>query len=252
MRRYTDGPDPGIDWEAVDFIHCTLESPYKGGGLRFRLGSKDARKNMDFVAGQRKTGDPYIPGTPVMYPEAVPAIAGDPQRNTWIMPASVTAMAMTRKGETVPDGSRHAGFVAFGFFYAPLVEDPSIVGFTQNTERGRVATFWNGFKFASDRSNKGKSHPEMSHIGPPDVPDVTVRPLSRTMQPLLYPDGSEIAIRVREYWNFNDPSQYATEELPQLPAQDDVAKLLRGLTEKEQEVLIQLVRREASRGTKQA
>jgi hypothetical protein len=67
------------------------------------------------------------------------------------------------------------------------------------------------------------------------------------MTPLQNPDGSEIVIRVRDYWNFNDPTQYDVEEaLPQLPAQDDVAKLLQGMTEDERKFLLQMVRKGAA------
>lgn len=241
---YTQGPIAGIDWEDVDFIHCTLESPYKGGGLRFRLGTKDAKRNLDFDPNNRKSGPPYWPGAPIMYPENEPAVAG--KMATWLMPASISAMSVGRNGAPVPNGALHAGFSAFGFFMAPLNEEDGLVGFTQSAERSRVAAFWAGFKFPSDRENKGRPQPQMSRIAAPDVPDVTVRPLSKSMTPLTDPSGREITIRIRDYWDFNRPDQYDAAELPQLPEPDEVTNLLQGMTEKEREYLLAMVRKGAA------
>lgn len=182
-----------------------------------------------------------------MYPESAPAVAGDKARNTWLMPASISAMTTGRGGQPIPDGARHSGFSAFGFFMAPLEEDPAIVGFTQSTERQRIAAFWHQFKFPSDKSNKGRAQAQMNRIAAPDVPDVTIRPLSKNMTPIVV-DGVEVAIRVRDYWNFNDPSQYDIEELPTLPASDEVAQLLQGMTDKERSFLLDMVRKGAAGG----
>lgn len=245
---YTAGPVAGIDWEEIDFIHCTLEAPWRGSGLRFRLGTKDAKRNLDFNPNDRKNRHTHFAGTPIMYPEAAPAIAGDPQRNWWIMPASNSARIVNRSGDLIPDGARLSGFVAFGYFMAPLEEEVGTSGYTLSTERTRVAAFWAGFKFPSDKENKGRPGPQMNRIAAPDVPDVTVRPLTKSMQPVVV-DGVEVAIRVRAYWNFDDPSQYdVPEALPQLPAQDEVAAALQGLTEDERKYLIAMVRKGAAGG----
>lgn len=243
---YTAGSMLEVDWEAVDFIHCTLEAPYKNGGLRFRLGTKDAKRNLNFNPHDRKSGPPYWPGAPIMYPEDAPAIAGDHKRNAWVMPASISSMIATRSGQPAPNGALHAGFTAFGFFMAPLTDEDGLVGFTQASERSRVAAFWANFKMPDDRKVV-----RMNRIGPPDIPDVTIRPLAKTMLPVVASDGKEIAIRVREYWNFNDPTQYDKDEsLPVLPAQNEVARLLEGMTEKEREFLLEMVRKGAAHGAK--
>ncbi len=242
---YTAGPIVSVNWEEVDFLHCTLDSPYKGGGLRFRLGTKDAKLNLDHDPKNHKTGPKHFPGAPIMYPDDAPAVAGDKARASWIMPASVSSMVIGRSGQPVPNAAVHSGFVAFGYFMAPLVEEAGIVGFTMGTERQRLAAFWGQFKFPEGDGKRIY----MNRVAAPDVPDVTIRPLSKQMQPLKNPDGSEITIRVRDFWNFNDPTQYATDvTLPSLPASDEVAELLKGMTDKEREFLLNMVRKGASGG----
>ncbi len=246
---YTDGPIATVTWEDVDFVHCTLESPFLGGGLRFRLGTKDAKRNLDYNPNDRKNRNPYYPGTPIMYPEAAPAIAGT-ESASWIMPASMSAMTVGRGGQPIPNGAQHSGFVAFGYFMAPTEEEDGLAGFTLSTERARVAAFWSGFKFPSDRENKGRNGAQMNRIGAPDVPDVSIRPLNKSMQPVKV-NGEEVVIRVREYWNFNDPSQYdVPEQLPSLPSQNGMADLLQGLTPDELKHLVAIARRGAASGQK--
>jgi hypothetical protein len=246
---YTLGPVASVDWDEVDFVHCTLEAPWLGGGLRFRLGTKDAKRNLDYNPNDRKNRNPYFPGTPIMYPEAAPAVAGTPSAS-WIMPASRSSMTVGRNGQPIPNGAAHSGFVAFGYFMAPVEEEDGLVGFTLGHERTRVAQFWAGYKFPSDKENKGRTGAQMNRIAAPDVPDVTVRPLSKQMQPITV-DGVEVAIRVREFWNFNDPAQYDTPELPQLPASNGVADLLQGLTAEELKHLVAIARRGAASGKTQ-
>lgn len=249
-KLYTSGPIDVVDWEDVDFIHCTLETPFKDGGLRFRLGTKDAKRNLDYNPHDRRNRNPYFAGLPIMYPEDAPAVAGS-DHASWLMPASMSSMSVGRSGQPIPNGAAHSGFVAFGFFMAPIEEDEGRVGFTLSVERSRVAAFWAGFKFPSDKENKGRAGAQMNRIAAPDVPDVTVRPLSKSMQPLKDVAGKDIAIRVREYWNFNDLSQYdVPDSLPQLPARDEVSELLAGMTGEERKYLLNMVRKGAANGPK--
>jgi hypothetical protein len=244
---YTEGPVATVDWDEVDFIRCTLESPYGKGGLRFRLGTKDAKRNLSWEAGREEvTGPQYHPGAPIMFPEDKPAVPGD----SWLMAASISAMTQGRNGQPIPDGARHAGFVAFGFFMAPLLATPRIVGFTQSTERERIAAFWHQFKYPSNRATANEKKILMARIASPDVPDVSVRPLDRQMQPVKDAAGNEVVIRVREFWNFNDPSQYEVLEdaPPALAPQSEIAKALEGLSVEDIRALVAIARKGGAGG----
>lgn len=227
-------PLTAIDWTKVKLARVTLEKPYKGGGLRFRHGTTDAKKNLSYKANDPDSGDPYIPGAPVMYPEDMPAIAGNVERDSWLMTADIDATTVTRRegGRMGPGGDTtgHALFLAFGFFMAPLVTARGAApGFTISDERTRVAAFWGWYKMPK---GDGTMMPPMNRIAAPDVPHVAIRPLDRNMQPLKDANGDEVVIRPFEFWRFDDKSMY--DELPeteQTAAQSENASLRAELAE---------------------
>ena len=224
----------GLDWDKITTVRVTLESPYKGAGLRWRLGTMSAKQNLNHNPKDRSSGPQFWPGAPVMFPEDAPAIAGDSERNSWLMSANINAMQQTRTGP-VPDPTQQAAFIAFGYFMAPReVEGGGIEGFTIGSERTRVAAYWGWYKMPK---GDGTMHPPMNRIGPPDIPDVSVRPLTKNMNPIKV-DGKEVVIRVREFWDFDDPNQYEA-----LPGQVEAADaMFEGLTRDELNDLRDLVR----------
>jgi hypothetical protein len=244
-------PLVAVDWEKVDVVRVTLEAPYKGGGLRFRLGTGAAKKNATFNAQDPTSGPPYWPGSPLMYPEDAPAIAGDPERDSFTMTASLSAMMQTRNAESIGDPTRTAAFIAFGFFMAPLeVAKNGLIGFTQTTERIRIAAFWNWFKMPPDSKERlpslQASNP--AKIGPPAIPRVAIRPLTKNFMPLLV-DGCEVVIRPFEFWKFDDPTMYHDWKPDELIAANaDVNKMLEGFTSDEVEVLRGLVKAKVQSG----
>ena len=221
-------PTTSVDWENVEFVRVTLETAHKDGGLRWRQGTSNAKRNTNYNAHDPSSGPPYWPGTPTMYPEDAPAIAGDPLRNSFIMPAQ-------------------AAYTAFGYFYAPReVPRGGIDGFTIGAERTRVASFWSWYKMPS---GDGTMHPPMNRIGPPDVPDVSITPLSKNMTPLKDEQGDPVSLRVREFWQLDEMSQYDVPNQAASPAATaGLAKMLEGFTQDEVEGLRDLLRAKAKNG----
>ncbi len=193
-----------VDWDRVTHVRVTLEEAWRGGGLRWRQGTTEPRQNFSFNPHDPDSDGPWYSGMPIMYPESGPAIAGDPERDSFIMPANVAARIQSRSGEIIPDVRQHAAFIAFGYFMAPLTEGKrGVVGFTQSNERPRIASFWHWYEMPNipdDRKN-------MSRIGPPAVPKVAIRPLNQSMLPLKH-EGEEIVIRPFSFWKFDDAALY--------------------------------------------
>lgn len=229
-------PLTAVDWEKVEFFQCTLEKPYQGGPLRFRLGTADPKENLNHDPRNKRSGPKFFPGKPLMWPEDEPAVAGDPARDNWIMPASITATIRTRGAEVVGDPVRQVGYQAFGYFMAPLTDEDGLSGFTQSAERVRVASFWNWFKMPP---GDGTLRPPMNRVGPPAVPAVAIKLMDRNMKPIKV-EGSEVIIRPREFYNFDDMSQYDT-HLDTSP-KDDLVTALRGFSTEEIEGLRALLK----------
>lgn len=231
-------PLVGVDWSKVGHVKVTLEKPFKGSGLRWRQGTTSPQRNLNFNAMDKKSGPVYWPGVPIMYPEAAPAIAGDAERDSFIMSADISAQMMARREEgrmgTAPNPMLQAAFIAFGYFMAPLSDEDGIVGFTQSTERSRVAAFWYWYKMPK---GDGTMTPPMNRIGSPDIPQVALRPLNKNLQPVKV-KGEEVVIRPHQFWRFDDPSMY--DEDPSKTA--DVASMLSGFTAEEIEGLRALVK----------
>lgn len=214
-----------VDWEKVEFVRVTLEKPYKGGGLRWRHGTTDAKRNLNYNAHDPSSGPVFWPGANIMYPEDQPALAGNPDRDTFLMPLQ-------------------AAMDCFGHFYAPLeVQKNGLIGLTLSEERTRVAAKWSWYKMPP---GDGTMHPPMSRVGPPDIPDVALRPLSKTrMQPLKH-DGEEIVIRPRDFFDFDNPAMY--EKIAGKSGDADVAAMLSGFTSDEIDVLRELVKAKVANG----
>lgn len=210
----------GIDWDKVGFMKVTLEKPYKNGGLRWRCGTTDAKRNINYNANDQTSGLPYHPGVPIMYPDDAPAIAGDLTRDSFVMPLL-------------------AALDCFGYFYAPLeVPRGGLAGFTITEERSRVAARWHWFKMPP---GDGTMMPPMNRLASPDIPAVALRPLTKTMQPLLV-DGAEVVIRPREFFDFDDPRQYEQWDGKAAGTNADVAQMLQGFTQDEIDALREIVK----------
>jgi hypothetical protein len=211
-----------LDWERVGSVRVKVEK----GTLRFRFGTTAAKKNLNFVAGDKRSGPPWFPGKPEFWPADYTAQAGDPDKESFIMPL-----------ERAMD--------CFGFWYAPL-EEEDLVGFSLSKERTRIAQFWGGYKMPK---GDGTMHPPMNLIGPPrHMPYVAITLLDRQMRPLKDEEGREIVIRPREFFNFDDMSQY--EEDPAAVASQ--VSFLEGLSRDELEALRELVKERQSRRAKTA
>lgn len=234
-----------IDWDKVGHIKVTLEKPFKNGGLRWRQGTTSPQRNLNFNANDKKSGPVYWPGVPIMYPEAAPAVAGDPERDSFIMSADMSAQMMARREEgrmgPAPNPTMQAAFIAFGYFMAPLTDEDGIVGFTQSSERTRVAAFWNWFKMPP---GDGTMNPPMNRIAAPDIPQVALRPLNKNLQPLKI-KGEEVVIRPFQFWKFDDATMYDAVS-GQVPA--DVSSMLSGFTLEEIEGLRELVKAKRANG----
>lgn len=201
-----------VDWTKVGHVKVVLEKPFKGAGLRWRQGTTAPQRNLNFNANDKKSGPVYWPGVPIMYPESAPAIAGDPERDSFIMSADMSAQMMARREEgrmgTAPNPMLQAAFIAFGYFMAPLTDEDGIVGFTQGSERSRVAAFWHWYKLPK---GDGTMNPPMNRIGAPDIPQVALHLLNRNLQPYKV-KGEEVVIRPFEFWKFDDRTMY--DEVP--------------------------------------
>lgn len=208
-------PITRIDWEKVSHVRVTLEKPYKGGGLRFRLGTTAAKKNLNYNAHDPTSGAPYHPGVPIMYPEDMPAIAGNAERESFLMPAQ-------------------DAYTAFGHFFAPLeVPARGTLGFTISQERQRVAAFWHWFKMPP-----AESHVKLNHIAPPDVPFVALRPLDRNFAPIKV-EGEELVIRPRAFFDYDNADNYLGAPDPKV---EETVALLQGFTPEEIASLRELVK----------
>lgn len=215
---------PGLDWSKVSHISVTLEQPYMGGGLRWRQGTTDAKKNLSYNAHDDTSGPPFWPGSPIMYPEDEPAVAGDPDRDSFIMPAE-------------------ACFIAFGFPFAPQeVPRKGLIGFTVSIERERVALMWKYYKMPP---GDGTMHPPMNRLGPPQVPHVALRPLDKRMKPIVV-DGEEVVWRPREFYDFDNMQNYdvagAGHDFEDDKNRHEVAAMLQGFTQEEIEGLRELLK----------
>jgi hypothetical protein len=201
------------DWELVGSVRVKVER----GSLRFRFGTTDARKNLNFNAHDKKSGPPWWPGKPIFWPADYTAQAGDPERETFIMPLQIA-------------------FDCFGWWNAPLEED-GLTGFTLTQERARVAAFWGGYRMPK---GDGTMHPPMNRLGPPiHMPHVAITLLDRQMRPLKDENGQEYVIRPREFYDFDNMSQY-DEDPNATPAAQ--ASLIEGLTSDELGFLRDLVK----------
>lgn len=165
-------------------VRVTLEKPWRGGALLLRMGSNEARKNPNFVAGRPETGAPFTPGEPILLG---PITAGDAERDSTVITA---------------EQAKHM----FGDWDAPQNE---ITGrprsWTQGQERQRIAMLWGWFKI---QAADGTQHPPMGPVGPPDVPFVALRPLDAQMR-IMKAEGKEIIHRPREYYGFDNDEHYA-------------------------------------------
>jgi hypothetical protein len=230
-----------VDWDKVTHVRVTLEEPWLGGGLRWRQGTTEPRQNASFNAHDPDNEGPWYPGVPIMYPEDAPAIAGDPERDSFIMPGNINARVQSRKGEIIPDVRQHAAFIAFGYFMAPLTEGKrGVIGFTQSNERPRLAQFWHGFELPNVRDDSRATN----RIGPPHIPKVALRPLTQAMMPLKY-EGQEIVIRPYSFWKFDDPMLY--DPIPEGHMvrgvkKADAAEYISGLTQDEMEALREMLK----------
>ena len=211
-----------VDWERVGSVRVKIEK----GSLRFRFGTTEAKKNLNFVAGDKRTGPPYIPGKPIFWPADYAAQAGDPEKETFIMPL-----------ERAMD--------CFGFWHAPL-EEEELVGFTLSRERARIAQFWGGFKMPK---GDGTMNPPMNLIGPPvHMPHVAITLLDRQMRPLKDEDGNEIVIRPREFFEFDNMAQYDAEPETSHSA---AAAFVAGLSQDELDELRDMLKARRTRNVKQ-
>ncbi len=219
-----------VDWEKVEHFEVTLNKPWprsKDGALQFRLGTTDARRNLNFNAHDRRSGPVYYPGKPVFWPDDAPCKVGE----SFTMPASSTATILLRSGVAAPDPVRQAGFMAFGFFNAPVTDDDGVTGYTIGSERTRIASFWGWFKMPT--KGDGTLNPPMVMKGPPEVPHVTIKLLDRNLRPVLV-DGAPVEIDVRDFWDFDNPGYY---DLDPVTESDQATAFVQGLTHDEIEKL---------------
>ena len=211
-----------LDWERVGSVRVKIEK----GSLRFRFGTTDAKKNLNFNPHDKKSGPPYIPGKPIFWPSDYTARAGDPDRETFIMP---TDRAMD----------------CFGWWNAPL-EEEDLVGFTLTRERSRIAQFWGGYKMPK---GDGTMNPPMNLLGPPvHMPHVAITLLDRQMRPLKDEEGNEIVIRPREFYDFDNRANYDAEPTP---ASLETSDFLDGLSREERDDLREFLKSRRSNGKKQ-
>lgn len=173
-----------MDRSEVTSVKVVLEKPWlygkPKGTLQIRLGTSKATKNLNFDARRPSMGPPYWPGKPVLFPSDEPAVAGDAQRNSFVMP--------------IEDAKQ-----AFGDWDAPIDEAPDgIPGHTRTAERERVAAFWFGYKLCD---GDGSMHPPMYRIGVPAVPQVAIYLLDSRGR-TLKEDGKEVVIRPWELFDF--------------------------------------------------
>lgn len=166
-------------------VKVVLEKPWiygkkPQGSLQIRFGTSNATKNLNYDARVPSKGPVYWPGKPIMYPEDGPAVAGDPERNSFIMPLLAAKQV-------------------FGDWDAPEEDTPQgIPGHTRSVERERVAQVWFGYKI---KDGDGTMHPPIVRIGLPAVPFVAIYPLdsrNRTMKV----DGKEVVIRPWDVFDF--------------------------------------------------
>jgi len=236
-----------VDWDRVTHVKVTLEAPWRGGGLRWRQGTTEPRRNLSFNPHDPDDEGPWFPGVPIMYPDDAPAIFGDPERDSFFMPANINAHLQGKKSkEILPDVRQHAAFIAFGYFMAPRVEPKNgIVGWTQANERPRLAQFWHGY----DLPNVAADPRNTSRIGPPQMPKVALRPLNQAMMPIKY-EGEEIVIRPYSFWQFDDSQLY--DPIPEGHRVRGAAKdpgvpaFLNGLTQDEMEALREMLKAKVS------
>lgn len=208
-----------VDWSKVSHVRVTLEAKYNNGGLRWRQGTTDAKKNLSYNAHDDSAGPPYWPGAPIMYPDEGPAVVGT-ESASFVMPAS-------------------AAFTAFGHWFAPLeVPRAGLLGFTLRAERERVALFWGWYKMPK---GDGTMHPPMNRIGAPNIPRVAITPLDRNFKPLAL-DGEEVVIRPWEFFEFDNPQMYDEDPNAKAGGNADVAAILSGFTGDEIDGLRELLK----------
>lgn len=166
------------------FVKVVLEKPWvygkPKGTLQIRYGTSPATKNLNYDARRPAAGPVYWPGKPIMYPSDEPAVAGDPEKNSFIMPLLAAKQV-------------------FGDWDAPLEEAlDGIPGHTLAAERERVSQVWYGYKICD---GDGTMHPPVIRIGLPAVPFVAIYPLDSRNRAMKL-DGKEIVIRPWELFDF--------------------------------------------------
>lgn len=166
------------------FVKVVLEKPWvygkPKGSLQVRFGTSPATKNLNYDARRPSSGPVYWPGKPIFYPADGPAVAGDAERESWIMPLLAAKQV-------------------FGDWDAPLEEaQDGIPGHTLATERERVAQVWFGYKICN---GDGTMHPPVVRIGLPAVPFVAIYPLDSRNR-VLKEGGKEVCIRPWDIFDF--------------------------------------------------
>lgn len=168
----------------ADYVRVTLETPFKGGGYRMRVGSNPAVRNPSWDANNPQAGPQFIPGGPAFYPtDGSFLIADDPARNSVQVPAWVAK-------------------VEFGDWEAPAVEARGqIAKHTRGNERERLIHRWNLYR--RPKSN-GSFNPDLKPLGLNPYPHVAIRPLSARGFPEKDEQGNEIVIRPFKFFGFED------------------------------------------------
>jgi hypothetical protein len=132
-------------------VSVTLEKPHRGGALLLRCGTEPATKNPNYDANRPQMGPMFIKGDPIVYG---PLFAND------------AAKASVQMDENVAKD-------LFGDWDAPDEEVPGQRhGYVKWVEKERLKMMWGGPKYPK---GNGTMHPDMTEIGPADIPHVAVR-----------------------------------------------------------------------------
>ncbi len=173
-----------IEGRDIRHVRVTLEKPWRGGALSFRMGSTDPRRNPMYDSKRPESGGVFLPGEPILLG---PLTAGDGDRDSCVITA---------------EQAKHL----FGDWEAPQGEQPGRPRtWTHSQERSRVAMLWGWFQL---QAGDGTANPPMGMIGPPDVPFVALRPLDAQMRPIKV-NGAEVVHHPREFYDFDNGAHYA-------------------------------------------
>lgn len=199
------------------FVKVVLEKAWvygkPKGTLQIRYGTSPATKNLNYDARVPSKGPVYWPGKPIYYPADEPAVAGDPERNSFIMPLLAAKQV-------------------FGDWDAPEEDDPlGIPGHTRAAERERVAQVWFGYKICD---GDGTMHPPVIRIGLPAVPFVAIYPLDSRNRPVKGDDGKQVVIRPWDLYDFGA-------SLDALPAEPETINSAVGELNAEEIVLLKAI-----------